>query len=328
MGRINYIDELKGFTILVVVLAHVYFITLNHPSSTVFRVSASFEMYLFMFISGFVAYLPKNTLNEEQLVAKTKNRVISYIVPGYMISWIVLGIRLLLSQDNSLSFYNFIEGYWYLKSLSIYCLLGYVLYKCKKIWQELTICILVYVLFYIGWKYNKVLNNIFNLEHVVCFFPFYMMGLYARRYDVFTNVKINGWVICSISALLYVLLMSMSLHSHWINTLLQRGVIPIIAIICMIYLFRNREKESTAIDKWLKAIGGCTLDIYLYHVVILGQFFIPIIYTLFYRYTLGGLLEFIFALILTIVITYISIYVGRLVRRSNIGSRLIYGKWN
>lgn len=49
---------MKGFTILIVVLAHVYLMTFDMGDSLVFRFCASFEMPLFMFVSGFVAYLP------------------------------------------------------------------------------------------------------------------------------------------------------------------------------------------------------------------------------------------------------------------------------
>lgn len=55
--RINYIDRMKGMAILVVVLAHVFLFSLDMENSLVFRFCASFEMPLFMFVSGFVAYI-------------------------------------------------------------------------------------------------------------------------------------------------------------------------------------------------------------------------------------------------------------------------------
>ena len=55
--RINYIDRMKGMAILVVVLAHVFLFSLDMGNSLVFRFCASFEMPLFMFVSGFVAVI-------------------------------------------------------------------------------------------------------------------------------------------------------------------------------------------------------------------------------------------------------------------------------
>lgn len=53
---------MKGFTVLIVVLAHVYLMTFDMGDSLVFRFCASFEMPSFMFVSGFVAYLPSRVL--------------------------------------------------------------------------------------------------------------------------------------------------------------------------------------------------------------------------------------------------------------------------
>lgn len=56
---------MKGFTILIVVLAHIYLMTFDMGDSLVFRFCASFEMPLFMFVSGFVAYLPSKVGGEK-----------------------------------------------------------------------------------------------------------------------------------------------------------------------------------------------------------------------------------------------------------------------
>lgn len=57
MHRINYIDRIKGFAIFVVVFAHVLLFSFDIGDSLAYRFCASFEMPLFMFVSGFVAYL-------------------------------------------------------------------------------------------------------------------------------------------------------------------------------------------------------------------------------------------------------------------------------
>ena len=56
--RINYIDRMKGFAILMVVLAHVILFSFDMSDSLIFKFCASFEMPLCMFVSGFVALIP------------------------------------------------------------------------------------------------------------------------------------------------------------------------------------------------------------------------------------------------------------------------------
>ena len=56
--RINYIDRMKGFAIFVVVLAHVFLFSFDMGDNLIFKFCASFEIPLFMFVSGFVAFIP------------------------------------------------------------------------------------------------------------------------------------------------------------------------------------------------------------------------------------------------------------------------------
>lgn len=56
--RIQYLDRIKGFTILLVVIAHVYIFSYGMTDTLVFKTIASFHMHLFMFVSGYVAYIP------------------------------------------------------------------------------------------------------------------------------------------------------------------------------------------------------------------------------------------------------------------------------
>ena len=83
--RINYIDRMKGMAILVVVLAHVFLFSLDMGNSLVFRFCASFEMPLFMFVSGFVAYINPQMGGRKKLT----KRFVSYICPAFMLSYIL-----------------------------------------------------------------------------------------------------------------------------------------------------------------------------------------------------------------------------------------------
>lgn len=53
MKRLNYIDELKGFAILCVVIGHVMLFCLNSSDTSLcYHVITSFHMPLFAFLSG------------------------------------------------------------------------------------------------------------------------------------------------------------------------------------------------------------------------------------------------------------------------------------
>lgn len=61
--RIQYLDRIKGFAILLVVIGHVYIFSFGMTDTLVFKIIGSFHMHLFMFVSGYVAYIPPNKIN-------------------------------------------------------------------------------------------------------------------------------------------------------------------------------------------------------------------------------------------------------------------------
>lgn len=58
MKRFQYVDRLKGFAILLVVMGHMYQFPM-HPNDTfIYKVIQSFHMPLFLFLSGYVIFTP------------------------------------------------------------------------------------------------------------------------------------------------------------------------------------------------------------------------------------------------------------------------------
>ena len=68
--RIQYIDRLKGFAMLLVVMGHIYFFLYGRSESICYKLISSFHMPLFMFLSGYVAYKKKNHYSCLYLVKK------------------------------------------------------------------------------------------------------------------------------------------------------------------------------------------------------------------------------------------------------------------
>lgn len=55
--RILYIDRIKGLAIILVVVGHLYTFSEATDGNLVNKFIGSFHMALFMFVSGFVAYI-------------------------------------------------------------------------------------------------------------------------------------------------------------------------------------------------------------------------------------------------------------------------------
>lgn len=142
-------------------------------------------------------------------------------------------------------------------------------------------------------------------------------------------VKSKNWLF-TISLVGFICLLNVSIEIHALRFLLDRVVRPTFAILAISYLFAVREDKNNQFEGWLNRIGTKTLDIYMYHFFFLsGTFAVfdlkgiatieiinsnPIIYLL-------------IASVITIILSYVSIAIGNLVRRSDFLGKVVYGKF-
>ncbi|MBQ0075449.1 MAG: acyltransferase [Prevotella sp.] len=326
-NRIVYLDRIKGFAILLMVLAHVYMLPLQMGDSFVFNIIGSFHMYLFMFISGFVAFIPASKFNGGGIFGKWKKRFFGYICPAMMVGWMfaLFGFIIL---DKDVNFSSFIGGAWYLKCMAIFCCIQFITIKLKHVWQELLVCAVCYGLFMFGWKHNDFLNQLMVLEHCTCFFPFYVLGYYARRYDILEYIKDKNWIY-TIAIIGYLCLFFGNIENHLLMNICDRFIRPTLAIIAIVYLFMQREGQNSKVEKWLSNIGKQTLDIYIYHgFFILGTLQLNLQYLKDWTVSTNNhVLCLIIATIVSVLLAYISIFIGKFVRTSDIVRKLVYGQF-
>lgn len=118
-NRIQWIDKLKGFLILLVIIGH--FGYANYPSMSILHdLIYSFHMPLFIFLSGYVV----TTLPFNKLIKRLRSLIIPFFVVGALFSLYNKGdvySWLLMANKNYL---------WYLLILC-YCLI--ILFPLQKV---------------------------------------------------------------------------------------------------------------------------------------------------------------------------------------------------
>lgn len=325
--RIAYIDRMKGLIILIVVLAHVYLLSFGMSESWVYKFCSSFEMPLFMFISGFVAYIcPTNQMPLRKLYIKFARRIISYICPAFVIGWcVVLYEVIVLENKNIESLNSLIWGAWYLKTLALFVCLQAILVRYKNIYIELGIVVLAEVLFLLGWKNSPFLYQLFCLEHCFFFYPFFMLGYYFRRYNWMENIKLKNWMF-TVSLIGFFCLLGLHIENHALRFLSERIVRPSFAILVFSYLFVVREGQNSKLEHWLSLIGTKTLDIYVYHGLLIQFLFVEINAVRNVDYLRhSSILVLGIAVVLTLFLSYVSILIGFLIRKSDFLGKIVYG---
>ena len=329
--RINYIDRMKGLAILIVVFVHVYVYILGIHNQWGDRICASIEtpslqIPLFMFISGFVAYLPSET--GVAIHQRLKRRFLSYIFPAFSVyyalalyNYVVLGYR----DIDVVS--TLIGGLWYLKALAIFVCLQAIIVKIKRIYWALAFIVMMECLFFVGWKASPFLHSLFCLEHCFFSYPFFMLGYYFRCYKLmeYLQGKIGLFTICLVDYLTW----NNEYDFHLLRFLSERIVHPLCVILVITWIFARRKDEENRLERWLNGMGTKTLDIYIYHeFLIRGSFSWFDLSMLKQNEAMQAnpMSYLLLALVISLFLMYLSIYIGALIRKSHILSKIVYGK--
>ncbi len=190
--RLKYIDSLKGFAILCVVLGHVtdgYLSAGMYPSSKsmpiVHEVLYSFHMALFMIISGYLYYMayfdeggkPK----KGRLYRQTLNLTVMYIVFSVAFGLFKVLCGRFTNAKTSISdilliAFKPISPYWYLYILIFY----YLIFSVKRLCRAdnrliLAVSVVVSLLSFF------VSTSLFELHRFMYFIFFFYLGIMCRK---------------------------------------------------------------------------------------------------------------------------------------------------
>lgn len=326
--RINYIDRLKGFAILLVVLGHVYEYVMHFSDSEVYTYIYSFHMPLFMFLSGFVALTPPVTISHGELCRKVLRRVVTYVFPALVPCWAIALFRVGIMHEDAASltalWYGF-HGLWYFKSLALFTLLLLPLARCKRFWQQMALAATVLLSLSVCFRCFPTLNRIFELEYSYAYFVFFMIGYWCRKFDLLCLLKQNTWL-PGLAVVSFICLMETRFETHILDNANWRLLRPLSAIVAVTFLFQIRERSRSRVEQWLEYVGHHTLDIYLYHwlFVTTGVANLACIREWCIA-THNSLLCLLAATILSIIIAGISILIGLAAKSSALCRWLVYG---
>lgn len=114
--RFTYIDQLKGFAMILVVAGHVMeFCLYNKEYSFLHDIIYSFHMPLFAFLSGLVF---TTLFDYKQVAIKIAKQSCRLLVPFFSMGIVYICT---IRSGESFLFQPFKQGLWYLLFLSILC---------------------------------------------------------------------------------------------------------------------------------------------------------------------------------------------------------------
>lgn len=252
--RMLWLDNLKGFLILSVVLGHCIQITLpEFTNNIVFRYIYSFHMALFMFVSGFACY--RTDVKWNIISRRAKQLLLPFLVWSLVMCLIRGQFQLwdmIISPEKS---------FWFLWVLFFITVLHVVSYKIASVIHvkdELTTLLMALVLFAIAVITH---TNIFSFQLIAYHFVFYTLGFYGRKYAILE--KIPKWspvvslVVWAILAWFWAAgkpIQQLDYNNPMITTI-YHYIVAGMAIVALVPLsFRFLKFNSLILNK----VGGCT----------------------------------------------------------------------
>ena len=345
--RIEYIDALRGFTMILVVFSHVEMTSFGISASTFINsLFLSFRMPLFFFVSGFIAYKMSIQWNWSTWWQMSKKKMKIQLIPTF-----VFGLIYAYAYMDK-DFHTFISlnskfGYWFTIALFEIFLIVYtantLLYhndpKIHRRRMMVALIILSACLFLakIILKSVPALNeagNWFTLHHTFNYFQYFAFGYICTMYkEEFKRVLENRFVLAVIITLFATLFYTkaccigeLASGCTWrVIDIMLEAVLGYLGLLIVYNTFKTYQSTFTTdkkIGRSLQFIGKRTLDIYLLHYFLLPH--IPQIGDI-----LTGsnniILELTIGLLLSVIIICLCLTISGILRTSPTLAKWLFG---
>lgn len=338
-NRIEFIDAMRGFTMILVVICHVSGFCLGIESDipSIHPYLYEFRMPTFFFISGFVLYKAEQVWTSEYVYTFLRKKFPVQIVTTAIFFVIFLHLNNINFIDGIYSESK--QGYWFTYSLFVYFVVysacQWVLHLLKVKGRQadffiLCVGFLFYSLFSVRSIYNSLpindnISTLLSLQHWGYFLFFAIGTLFKKHYTtILWHLHRNHIIL--VCLLLYFVsnLFYEELVSKHINVF---NLLTAISGIIIVFSFFQKNEKSFSKDKLigrcLQYIGTRTLDIYLLHYLILPVNLYS--FTSFLRDNPIPLIEFTISMTISLLIICACLILSAILRMSPFCSYLLFG---
>lgn len=272
-GRIEYIDCMRGFAMLLVVYCHVIYLGFDMNFTSVARIIVRFHMPLFFFISGFMSYTQNP--NKQWLSTRLWNRLLSQYVPALVMGWIYTMFK---CQDFFVSMLldTAKNGYWFTLALfeifCLYAILVYLLNKANlgKVWISIASVLIILSTHTIETYLYSTNASIVNSDWYIILCGRYIL-LYTKFFFICVLAKmwlrqfmkiVESKFIMAVSAIAFATL-HIGFEGHHSRLLL--GILGILIVWNFFHYYQNYFSSKTRVGRILSFVGKNTLQIYFLH---------------------------------------------------------------
>lgn len=328
-GRIDYIDAMRGMTMILVVYSHVCHYCLGDKAMGFNDIFFLFRLPCFFFISGWLFEKIGRQWDKDTVKFVVKHKFMVQIVPTMIFLLLLAPPPLFFSRLGATK-----GGYWFTFALFEFFLLCIISERYLNKWGGLLAVIISILAFAYDICYNQYFKDLGLLTDALGFigfvtwryYLFFYIGTWVKRhFDIFQK-----WI--SHPALICLIILGFSitaLNPSPENGLLAYTVFAVGGILGMTMVFIFFRHFATAFSKqhWLgrilQYIGTRTLDIYLLHYFILPRFLL--VYAPRLQEFDNRLLEFLVALSIAMVVVGGCLFISYIIRLNPILGHYLFG---
>lgn len=332
--RLLWVDSMRGFSMLIVVLGHVFIsMGINVYDSVLSSILYTFCLPLFFLVSGFFSYKKSSTWNKNMLQGNIKQRFQALIVSTIVFITI---FQIAITKEIIWPESGF-GGYWF----TIVLFQMYVLYLCVTgvsniIKRDISLSLMAIlsiagVAILVLMRGDSWLWNFLCWENLTKYLQFFTLGLIISKYrnkffntlakNWFSTLMIVGWIICML------LWYNDSFHNRFplVYSLVHDIAVRYFALMTVVIMFhRNAQYFSSEARSaiTLRYIGQRTLDIYMIH-----YFLIPSLGFLTIFLSTGNMLTIQLAIGITItaIIVALCLLISSILRQSQTLGSWLFG---
>lgn len=338
-GRVEYIDAIRGFVMIILVMVHVegfcFNITADMPS--LISLLNVIMLPFFFFISGLVGYKSYGELGVLTSIIILENRFRRLIITSLIFFLCFVYAKQINLQEALES--NSKAGYWFtyvlFEFLLLYVSIQLVFTKVKKhdkLQDFVFIC--CGIGFYVATMPSILeripdqygLIGILSIKHWR-YFIYFVLGMLAKKHNIVFQRLLNGDVLITCCLVIFFLICicwdtAISWHFNIICSITSLSGIALVFNFFRIHsMFFSNE---TAVGRTLCFIGRRTLDIYFIHYFLLPlnmSHYVP----LFCQYPVP-IVELLVNAAISAAIIAVSLSLGHILRQSYFLSYLLFGE--
>ena len=336
--RIEYIDAMRGFTMILVVYSHIIFFGYGDDSITSFNsFFVNFRMPLFFFISGWVLYKVGRSWDWNFIKDFLPKKFMVQIIPTVFFFLIfIYFFRDMHITKEALGPSK--SGYWFTLTLFEFFLIYAATmflnpFKNQGIKEDLVVIVVASVVYFFSSfqeHSNPVVADVYHYLGInyLRYYVFFCLGTFIKKYyEGFCRLMDNTYVMALVlMGLLGMIMFSGPLlyHLHAITfVFVVYGTLGIMVVLTFFRKHENRVSSQTVLGHYLQFIGRRTLDVYLLHYLFLPRHLEMV--GVFFKDNPNPVLEFFVSVFLACLVIIVCLTVSEVLRMSPFLEHRLFG---